>query len=199
MTRSRLVLALTLTGAMLFAFSVYAQAERRAKAGGSSTSKAGAELRLLRYKEVQDDIQLTAEQKEQLEQADTVQKVTEALKPEQIERLKQIRFQSLGAGALADPAVAKELKINPQQRGMFKMLPKQIHEQEKSIAGDTKLSAEEKRAKIAEMQKQLTDMALDMLTPEQREQYQKMAGRKINLDFLKSAEAEGKPKKSKAE
>jgi Spy/CpxP family protein refolding chaperone len=118
-------------------------------------------------------------------------RLAEILKPEQLERLKQIRLQATGAAALADPQVVKALGITDDQRAKLKKLYDGAGEKRRELRGSMRdLSPDEREAKRAENQKkirqiekELMDKALEVLTPEQREKFEKMKGKKFDLDF----------------
>jgi Spy/CpxP family protein refolding chaperone len=124
--------------------------------------------------------------------AEKIQKrLAEVLKPEQLERLKQIHLQTMGAAALTSPEVVKALGIKDDQRAKLKTLrdDAQTKRQELFRSG-ADLSPDERAAKMAENQKKMRQIekdlmtkALEVLTPEQREKFEKMKGKKFDLDF----------------
>ncbi len=67
---------------------------------------------LLRQKAVQEELKLTAAQKEGLARGESPEDV---LKPEQVERLEEIELQSEGPAALTRPDVARTLRLSEDQ------------------------------------------------------------------------------------
>jgi hypothetical protein len=115
--------------------------------------------------------------------------LAEILKPEQLARLKEIGLQAQGPAAFSNPEVVKTLAITDEQKEKFAELNKQTNEQrQKMIQSQMDLSPEERMEKRAEMQaemqklhQKLTADSLGVLTPEQREKFEKMTGKKIDL------------------
>ncbi len=171
---------------------------------------------LLRLEQVQKELNLSDEQKEKIKELakemmpgrpsegqapspedrrammEKVQKkLAEILKPEQLERLKQIQLQAQGAAALGNPEVVKTLGITDDQRAKLKTLRDEADGKRRELIGSMRdLSREERREKMAEnqekirqIQKELMEKALAVLTPEQREKFEKLQGKKIDLDF----------------
>jgi Spy/CpxP family protein refolding chaperone len=170
-------------------------------------------MRLLRLPQVQKELNLSDEQKEKIREAqrqggrsgfgpgaptttppnpaqDEQKILTEILKPEQMQRLKEINLQAQGAAALKLPEVIKELAITDEQKEKIGELESQLNEQRRKIFQEIISGAlpEERPEKMAEarreidkLQKKSTQDALGVLTPEQREKFDKMTGKKIDL------------------
>ncbi len=199
MTRSRMMFAFTLVGAILAA----ALAAQSAGAAEGQSPKAKAEqgigtpgdagLDLLRSEEVRNDLQITEEEEQKLialgdeqgeKPADARKKAAAILTPAQRERLREIRLQVLGLDALTEPAVVKALAFTPEQRKMLKTLPAQVRQATReSLQGAQNLTAEQRSEKTAEVRGKILKKALETLTPEQREKFEKLKGAKIDMDF----------------
>ena len=118
-------------------------------------------------------------------------KLAEILKPEQLQRLKEIQFQAMGVAALGNPEVVKALGITDDQQAKLKTLRDEAAEKGRKLFGSMRyLSREEQEAKRAENQekirqirKELMEKALAVLTPEQRQKFEKLQGKKFDLDF----------------
>jgi hypothetical protein len=116
------------------------------------------------------------------------------LQPEQLKRLKEVSLQVQGIGALKLPEVAKELGVDTQQQTKLKIdvgeLEKQLSQQRLKIIRDHMSGAlpEERDSKRAEAQREINKLqqklfqdALSLLTPEQREKFEKMRGKSFEL------------------
>jgi Spy/CpxP family protein refolding chaperone len=172
----------------------------------------GGGLMLLRLEQVQKELNLSDEQKQKIKELrpgrpsdgqrpspeemqtrmeQMRKKVAEILKPEQLARLKQIELQVQGAAALGNPEIVKTLAITDDQRAKLKTIGDEAGEKARKIFGSMRdLSPEERDAKRTENQGKMREIAKDamekslaVLTPEQREKFEKMKGKKIDIDF----------------
>ena len=98
------------------------------------------------------------------------------LSKEQAERLDQISLQALGIRALGDESVAKSLKLSGEQQQTLQTLSAEIGAKMRELG-----FGEENQEKRAELQKELTDKSLAALTEDQRAQFAKMQGEKLDL------------------
>lgn len=107
-------------------------------------------------------------------------KVNGVLNEQQQARLKEIRLQLRGPSALSDPKIAEELKVTDDQKQSLK---DQAGERRKAItAAIQDAGGREKAAdKIKQILKDSNEKMEAVLTPEQREQFDKMKGKKIDL------------------
>ncbi len=199
MTRSRAVLVCTLLGTTLIAVSAWILPggtaegqEPKAANGQANAAPDAAGLDLLRIEQVRNDLRIGEEQEQKLmslgddegDPKNLRKKALEILTLKQRERLKQIRLQSMGPVALADPTVIKALDLNPEQRKMVKALPAQLRQAiREAIPRDQKSTAMERSEKRAEVQEKIWKTALEALTPAQREKFEKMKGEKLDIDF----------------
>ena len=206
MSRSLTVCALALAGTMLIAVSVQAQqneGQRPRRGGGQGMATIpGGGIGLLRLEQVEKDLKLTDEQKEKIRglgremrenRENAEKKLADILTPEQRDRLKQIRLQVAGPIALtADAEVAKALALTEDQVSKLKAMQREAGEKmRESFQGMRDLSPEERRAKMGEMRQKMQEMrkdmttkALEVLTSEQREKFEKMQGAKIDVDIF---------------
>lgn len=186
----------------LVATSSIAQAQGQGRRGGGFGE--GIRLRVLALPQVQDDLKLADEQKAEarktaeglqglfaglqgLSQEERQQKfqeiqtktraaveqVNKALSKEQNERLDQIVLQARGANALTDEKVGSELKLTDDQRQKLASIQEQAMQQGRDAQGD--------QEKIAQIRKTSREQALAVLTEDQRQQFEKLQGKKIEL------------------
>jgi hypothetical protein len=232
MLRRYCVFACVLTCAMMMATAAIAQPPGgrqgggRGGFGGGMMGGPGANLMgLLRSQDVQNDLQLTTDQKDKLQDAaqamgmgnmrermqglqdlsqeermakmqeimkemqeKTEKQLAEILQPAQLARLKEIRLQVMGAGALALPEVSKALDITAEQTEKLKAIQQQIQDKvREAMQGSQDLSQEERMAKMRELRqqtmKEATEKALEILTPQQKVTFEKLKGKKIDIDL----------------
>jgi hypothetical protein len=103
--------------------------------------------------------------------ADLEKELDKVLLPHQIERLKQIDLQSKlrqrGSNALTSGDVAKALNLTDEQREKLEKRAAEVQE--------------ELQTKIRELQVEARQKMIDVLTPEQQAQLQKMMGDNFDL------------------
>ena len=120
-------------------------------------------------------------------------KLAEILKPEQLQRLKEIQLQAMGPAALGNPQVVKALGITDEQGAKIKTLLDEGQRKRRELFGSMRdLLREDRREKMAEnqgklrqIQKELMDKALAVLTPEQREKFRQAQGQEVRLGFFR--------------
>lgn len=107
------------------------------------------------------------------------EKVDKILEDQQKSRLKELSLQSRGAQALEDDELVAALKISEEQKAKLAAVREEgsdaiqkTFQELRAGGGDQG----EMREKIAQMRKDLNEKALATLTPEQREQFEKMKG-----------------------
>jgi hypothetical protein len=112
------------------------------------------------------------------------------LTPKQVTRLRQIGLQMKGLPALTTPEVVSALTVTEEQakklrelESKFRDRTAKLSEQLRAVSTDRSLSQKERRAKMSPLQKELREMrdeweraALAILTPPQREKFEKMKG-----------------------
>lgn len=211
MPRMLVVIFLVWTGAMLAVVSASAQSKTKNSSGGqkkAAASKSGSSrdigqnsnegFDLLRVAKVQRDLQLNEQQKVQIlrlsmemrkARFNMKKKLGEILDAQQLQRLKQIRLQVEGPAGINSHEVAMALGLTREQRMDLKALQGKIREDITIIFQEVRgLTVDERRAKIPEIVRKIqeirvttTQKALDLLTPKQREEFDAMQGKKLNL------------------
>lgn len=103
-------------------------------------------------------------------------KMREILLPHQTDRLRQIFIQVRGAGALDDAEVAESLKITDDQKKQMAEVRESQGSKMRELFQNREGSDEERRAKFQTAMQEAGEKVLAVLTPEQREQFDKMKG-----------------------
>jgi hypothetical protein len=120
-------------------------------------------------------------------QAEELRKEIEGvLLPHQVERLKQIALQVRGVRALEDTEVQTALKFSDEQKNQLKSVRESMIEKFRGMGRPA--SDEERKAQREKMQaagKELEEKVLGVLTPEQKESFEKMKGTKLDIDMSK--------------
>jgi hypothetical protein len=116
-----------------------------------------------------------------------LKRITEILKAAQMVRLKQIELQSLGAAALKKPEVIAALDLSLDQReklnSLVKQADKQLGNNDAPPSGNdlALLSG----VKPDQVEKELMEKSLKVLSPEQRQKFESMKGKQ--MDFHRKA------------
>jgi len=112
-----------------------------------------------------------------------LKKLDKILQPEQLNRLKQIHMQADGPMALFDPEVARSLKITPEQQEKMKALMDDFQNaMSQSVKGHQDLNSGGAMMKLdGKRTKELTEKMYDVLTEEQRAEFEKMKGPKADI------------------
>ncbi|MGO8691722.1 MAG: Spy/CpxP family protein refolding chaperone [Thermoguttaceae bacterium] len=125
-------------------------------------------------------------------------KIEAILTTAQLARLKEIRVQVAGPAALADTDVLKALNLTDEQKEKIKGLRQQVADLRKEAGKLSREERQQKRAEMMEKMQKLRDKVLAdivaLLTPEQRAQFEKLKGKKIELkpgEFLPPVEEPG--------
>jgi hypothetical protein len=123
-----------------------------------------------------------AERREQLAKAtsEATEQLRAALDETQQNRLREIWIQVNGTAVLSDEALAKELKVTEQQQEQMSDARRESFEAAFQNAGD--LSDDERRERFREARDEGEKKALAVLSAEQREQFEKLQGKKIEID-----------------
>ncbi|HUG93357.1 MAG TPA: hypothetical protein VML55_21130 [Planctomycetaceae bacterium] len=193
-----------LAGALALAVTQFAEAQQQRGRGGRGGTVSQAELATL--SEVQSDLKLTDEQKskvaeineksaaearealqgasrenfaerrEQLDKirAEATSQLKAALDEAQQKRLREIWIQVAGTAALTDEDVAKELKLTQDQQRQIRQARRPGGQ------GGQDLSAEQRR----ERRREADQKTLAVLSAEQKEQFESMQGKKIEVDLV---------------
>jgi hypothetical protein len=118
-------------------------------------------------------------------------KLGDILLPRQLERLEQISLQVQGGAALFNADIVKTLKITKEQQDKLKALRDEFQPNMgmslKSMPNESREQIQTRFTQAHENMlkaiKEHHDNLLDVLTQEQRDQFDKMQGAKIGLDF----------------
>lgn len=192
------VLSFVGLGATLAAVPASAQSTSE-KSGASTDANSGEGFSLLRIAKVQNDLQLSEQQKVQIlslsmemrnNRFNMKKKLAEILDPDQLNRLKQIRLQVEGPAGMNSHEVAMALGLTQEQRAGLRALQNQIRADLELLVQEVRgLTIDQRRAKFPEMvrkiqeiRKETTQQALELLTPKQQEMFEKMQGKKLSLD-----------------
>jgi hypothetical protein len=163
-------------------------------------------MRLIRSPAVQKELNLTDGQIEQVQelQAEPMRGqdgLAKILKPKQMGRLKELGLQKQGAEVFKMPQVIKELGFTPEQQEKFRDLEQQAWAGKRGAFPQDlgSLSPKQRDERIAEMHKKVQKVnqdflegAIGLLTPEQREKFDKLIGKKIDPDLLQPPGAKKK-------
>ncbi|HUY92333.1 MAG TPA: hypothetical protein VMV10_26565 [Pirellulales bacterium] len=98
------------------------------------------------------------------------------LTKEQVQRLDQIVLQAQGARALNDEKVAQALKLTDEQQQKLRDVHADLGAKMREVG-----FGEGSQEKRAELQKELTDKCLAVLTEDQRTEFASMQGEKLDL------------------
>jgi Spy/CpxP family protein refolding chaperone len=110
---------------------------------------------------------------EMMKEAD--KQVGEILKPEQTKRLKQIGYQLAGAGAFANPDVAKALSISDDQKKEIQQINQDSFAQMRELfQGGAPDEATMK--KVQALRKEAAEKAEKLLTDEQKKKWKELTG-----------------------
>jgi hypothetical protein len=110
----------------------------------------------------------------------TWEKCEKILTSEQVERVKQISRQARGANALEDEDVKLALKLSDDQNKQLETI-RDAAGQEMRGAFQPGGDQEAARKKAAEIQKSAGEKALAVLSDEQKKEFEKLQGEKIEL------------------
>lgn len=129
--------------------------------------------------------------KAQEREAELAKKIEGILLPHQLKRLKEISVQVQGIRALNSAEVAKELGITDDQKAKMESIRREVTDQFAKMREEMQdLSPEQRRERFREMgekfretQQQVEEKILNVLTPEQKEKFEALKGKKIDIDM----------------
>lgn len=104
------------------------------------------------------------------------------LSPDQLERLGQIRLQAVGTAALAEPEVQKSLALTAKQKREILLLRAQRQTVPTPIR--TRMSRRERDEARNAAQHETDESLLKILTPDQKDEFEKMKGKKIAINTI---------------
>ena len=114
-------------------------------------------------------------------EADIAKKVAAVLNEKQQGRLNEIRLQVRGPAALAEKEVAAALKLTDDQAKQLSQLAEARRTAVRSAVEATGNDRNATRDKITQISKDSADKMLAVLTAEQRDQFEKLKGKKLDL------------------
>ena len=107
----------------------------------------------------------------------------ETLKPEQLERLRQLELQQQGPPALGRPEIVKELNITHEQLNRFMGVIQDMYRTIEPLVKDAQSGGnpDEIRPKVTKVRKDHQDRIEAILTDAQKERWKKMLGKPFDL------------------
>ena len=143
--------------------------------------------RRAKYEEIQKDMQAKTKEAEA--------KIADVLLPHQITRLDQIALQLRGTAALREDDVAKKLGITEEQKTKLEEVSTANREKMTSLFSGNRTEGaerpsreefqkrmEEMRPKMEAARKEANEAIMGVLTSEQKAQWEKMVGPKVEID-----------------
>ncbi|MBN2022425.1 MAG: hypothetical protein JW809_06485 [Pirellulales bacterium] len=103
------------------------------------------------------------------------------LSHEQRIRLKEIGLHVQGLAAMTSPEVVKALDITDDQLEKLRAIRSRYHEQVKSVPNDGTLAPVERQRRLLDLRDQFLNEGVAVLTTPQREQFEKMRGKKFEI------------------
>lgn len=103
---------------------------------------------------------------------------------EQRHRFDQLTFQARGLIVFSDPEVAQRLKISKEQRDKFRIVSREMREASLKVMRNRQGQAIDPRKSLEATRKIRNDAmrkSIDLLTKEQRQEFQKMTGKPVDL------------------
>lgn len=111
-------------------------------------------------------------------------KVDGILDDQQKARLKELSVQARGPQALEDEEISAALKINDEQKKKLEEIREEGNTKMQEAFTSARAGGGDQgkiREKMAAMRKELSDKALAVLTPEQKEQFEKLKGKEFKF------------------
>jgi hypothetical protein len=105
-----------------------------------------------------------------------IKAIGEFLKPEQVARLKQIRYQVMGAMAFNDPDIAKKLNLSDSQKGDIRSIVQESMSQMGELRQQFQDDREGAMKKMAEIRKETLEKAASKLNDEQQKTWKELVG-----------------------
>lgn len=116
--------------------------------------------------------------------AEVLSRLEGLLKPEQIQRLKQIKVQRAGFAAFTDKEIEKALKLSDDQKTRIKALEEELTEQGKrALEGDTRSNFEEALRKLAAARRDALKKAVELLSAGQKKTWKDLTGEPFEVKF----------------
>lgn len=118
---------------------------------------------------------------------ETSQAMRSVLTPEQARRLEQILLQQQGLRALSDAKIAEQLKLTEDQQRRIAEVRSQSEKKRQNLVQQVakrQIKPDEYQARLQELNTQTETDTLDVLTKQQREQFQELQGEKFEFRKL---------------
>jgi hypothetical protein len=117
-------------------------------------------------------------------QKELAEKMKGILLPHQNDRLRELFVQAAGARALEDDGIAAELKLSDDQRKRITEVREKQREKFGALFQNRGEGNDEDRRKQFEtLREEGTKLTLDVLSSEQRDQFEKMKGEKVDFEL----------------
>lgn len=98
------------------------------------------------------------------------------LKPEQVKRFRQIELQQAGSNALMMPRVQDALKLTDEQKSKLREVNEELGESMRDAFQGFQSDRQGTMKKLADLRKQATEKAANVLTAEQKSSWKEMTG-----------------------
>ena len=110
--------------------------------------------------------------------ADTLTQLKVLLKPQQLQRLKQIELQGRGLRAFDDAEIVETLRLTPDQKSKLHSIAEQAGRvmSQSLQTGDRAGNSSQALQKLFAARRKMMDEALSLLTPEQRKAWDERTG-----------------------
>lgn len=118
-------------------------------------------------------------------QKEISKKIDGILDAKQQARFKEIKLQVVGAFALSEDSVQDALKVNEDQESSIEKIDKKYREDREAAMKDAGGDRAAARDKVRELTKDAKEKLLAVLTSEQRDQFEKMQGTKLDLSNVR--------------
>lgn len=106
------------------------------------------------------------------------------LKPEQLKRLHQIEIQQRGpSGALADAAIAKKLKVTPEQETKVKAIMAEMQEGMNELRAAAGQDRQAMMQKFTALRKETNAKVVALMSEEQQKMWKEMTGEPFEVVF----------------
>ena len=115
--------------------------------------------------------------------ASSLKQAAEFLKPEQVERLKQIAYQVRGYTAFGDPEVAKKLNLTDSQKKDVGEIQREAGQEMRSIFQDFQDDREGAMKKMTELRKETLAKVEGKLNDEQKKTWKGMLGTPFEIKY----------------
>ncbi|GIV06273.1 MAG: hypothetical protein KatS3mg016_1848 [Fimbriimonadales bacterium] len=122
------------------------------------------------------------ERRQKMEELRTKNDPTKVLNETQKKRLREIELQAMGAFALMQPEVADELKLTQEQRSKLQGIIMQSMQQMREQFQGGGFGQGQGAQQMQQMREQMEKQMLEVLTPAQRQQWQQMQGKPFQFE-----------------